>query len=143
MLSYFDSSLLLAILFDESRFDEAFDIWKASEARVSSVLLKIETFISLQRHYKQNEKRLGETWLHKKEKTLYSLLGDVFYKDITVPFADKIMLNRSLAACKSLDAIHVATALSFNENSRREPIRICSFDNNMLKIAKELGFETN
>jgi len=143
MLSYFDSSLLLAILFDESCFDEAFGIWKTSEARVSSVLLKIETFISLQRHYKQNKKRLGESWLHKKEKTLHSLLGDVFYKDITMPFADNIMLNRDLAACKSLDAIHVATALSFKQNSRKESIRICSFDQNMLKVAKEFGFETN
>ncbi|GBU24518.1 hypothetical protein R83H12_01151 [Fibrobacteria bacterium R8-3-H12] len=79
MLSYFDSSLLLAILFDENRFDEAFDIWQTSEARVSSVLLKIETFVSLQRHYKQNENLLGKVWLNKKEKTLHYLLGDVFY----------------------------------------------------------------
>jgi len=39
-----------------------------------------------------------------------------------------------------LDAIHIATALNIRESN---DVTICSFDNNMLKIAKEFGFETN
>ncbi len=48
-----------------------------------------------------------------------------------------------LSKCKSLDAIHIATALSISEKYNRNEICICSFDNSMLVVAKELGFETN
>ena len=142
MNSYFDSSLLLAILFDEKRFDDAWNAWNSSEARFSSILLKIETNISLQRYYKTNVHYFDDIWLNKKEKILNDLLDDVFYKPIEEPFGNSIAKNKKLAGCKSLDAIHIATALYFRETAREQNIILCSFDKNMLKIAKELGFET-
>jgi predicted nucleic acid-binding protein len=48
-----------------------------------------------------------------------------------------------LSKCKSLDAIHLATALNMSEKYGISEICVCSFDKNMLKVAKELGFETN
>jgi predicted nucleic acid-binding protein len=143
VINYFDSSLLLAILFDEKRFDNAWNVWNSSEARVSSILLKIETNISLQRHYKTNAHYLDDIWLNKKEKILNDLLNDIFYKPIEEPFGNLIARNKKLAGCKSLDAIHLATALYFKENAKEQNIILCSFDKNMLKVAKELGFETN
>jgi predicted nucleic acid-binding protein len=143
MNSYFDSSLLLAILFDEKRFDDAWDIWNSSEAKVSSILLKIETNISLLRYYKTNAHHLDSVWLNKKEKILNDLLGDIFYKSIEEPFGNSIAQNKKLAGCRSLDAIHIATALYFRETAREQNIILCSFDKNMLRIAKEFGFGTN
>jgi predicted nucleic acid-binding protein len=72
----------------------------------------------------------------------YSLLDDVFYKAIEEPFGNAIAKKKILAGCKSLDAIHIATALFFRQNCKNEYIRICSFDKNMLAVAKELGFDT-
>ncbi|MCL2283544.1 MAG: PIN domain-containing protein [Fibromonadales bacterium] len=142
MISYFDSSLLLAILFDEKRFEEAWTAWNSSKARVSSILLKIETCISLQRYYKINMHRFDANWLSKKERILDNLLGDVFYKPIEEPFGNAIAKNKSIAGCRSLDAIHIATALFFKQNSRNNNLHICSFDKNMLAVAEKLGFET-
>ncbi|MDR2580162.1 MAG: type II toxin-antitoxin system VapC family toxin [Fibromonadaceae bacterium] len=142
MYSYFDSSLLLAILFDEKRFDDAWLAWNSSKVRVSSILLRIEACISLQRHYKTNRHLFDADWLNKKEKTLNNLLDDVFYKPIEEHFGSAIAQNKALAGCKSLDAIHLATALYFEENSREQNIVLCSFDKNMLAVAKQLGFET-
>jgi len=142
MNSYFDSSLLLAILFDEKRFDDAWNVWNSSEARVSSILLKIETNISLQRYYKTNAHYFDDAWLNKKEKILNDLLNDVFYKPIEEPFGNSIAKNKRLAGCRSLDAIHLATALYFRESAREQNIILCSFDKNMLRVAKEFGFET-
>jgi len=143
MNSYFDSSLVLAILLDEKLFDDAWNIWNSSEARFSSILLKIETNISLQRYYKANARYFDGVWLNKKEKILNDLLEDVFYKPIEEPFGNSIAKNKRLAGCRSLDAIHIATALYFRENAKGQEIILCSFDKNMLKVAREFGFETN
>jgi predicted nucleic acid-binding protein len=143
MINYFDSSLVLAILLEEKQKDEAYFIWKNNPIRISSVLLKIETDISLKRFYKRNENRLNIEGLVKRKIQLNKLMNDVFFNDITESFANSMIQNDSLASCKSLDAIHLATALDISEKYGRSEICICSFDKNMLKIAKELGFETN
>jgi len=143
MINYFDSSLLLAILFEENKQDEALGIWKSNPVRVSSILLDIETNIALNRYYKRFERKLNSAWLNKKKLELKNLLDDVFFNDITANLAQFMKLNNKLAKCKSLDAIHIATALNISNNPYKEPICICSFDQNMLKVAKELGFETN
>jgi len=43
------------------------------------------------------------------------------------------------ANCKSLDAIHIATALDIRDSSDCE-VHICSFDKNMINLAKQFGF---
>jgi len=142
MFGYFDSSLLLAILLDEKRQDEANSIWKSNPIRISSVLLKAETNISLLRFHKQNRHKLGIDWLNEKKILRKKLLSEVFFNDITEQFVDAMEQNDSLAKCKSLDAIHLATALKVRNNPNNGNINICSFDKNMLMVAKELGFST-
>ena len=143
MFGYFDSSLFLAILLDENRQDEAIYIWKSNPIKISSILLKIETNISLLKFYKQNEYKLGINWLNEKKALRKKLLNEVFLNDITESFADTMEQNDILAKCKSLDAIHIATAIDISEKYSKSEICICSFDKNMLRIAKEFGFETN
>jgi len=143
VFGYFDSSLFLAILLDENRQDEAVYIWKNYPVKISSILLKIETNISLLKFYKQNEYKFGINWFNEKKELRKNLLNEVFLSDITEYFADTMEQNDILARCKSLDAIHIATALDISEKYNENEICICSFDKNMLKVAKELGFETN
>jgi len=67
----------------------------------------------------------------------------VFLNDITESFADAMERNNInvLAKCKSLDAIHLATALDVSEKHGKNEICICSFDKNMLRVARELGID--
>ncbi|MCL2282865.1 MAG: hypothetical protein FWC26_06065 [Fibromonadales bacterium] len=75
---------------------------------------------------------------------LDKFLSDVFYRDISEDFEHSVRSNYDiLSKCKSLDAIHIATALDIGKKHSKSKICICSFDKNMLTIAKELGFETN
>jgi len=143
-ISYFDSSLLLSILLNESRSDEALAIWKNNKIRVSSILLKFETNITLRRRSEQQKITFGDNRFKAKLLNLNIFLNDIFYKDITETFENSISGNYDiLSKCKSLDAIHIATALSISEKYSRNEICICSFDKSMLALAKELGFETN
>ena len=56
-LSYFDTSVLLAIVLDEEKKEEAYGYWQ-NTIRVSSLLLKIETIIGLRRIYEHNKHKL-------------------------------------------------------------------------------------
>ncbi|MDR2579365.1 MAG: type II toxin-antitoxin system VapC family toxin [Fibromonadaceae bacterium] len=142
IIAYFDSSLLMSILLEEDRECEAKNIWESYKIKISSILLKIETNISLLRFYNRQENKYDEIWLANKKVKLRELLGDVFLHDITEEFAESMIRNSSLAKCKSLDAIHLATALNAQSNPNNKSICICSFDKNMLSIAKQLGFKT-
>ena len=66
MIGYFDSSVVLAILLNEERQDEAFKYWNDTDTKISSILLKIETIISLRRVYNNNKQKLDKNWLEEK-----------------------------------------------------------------------------
>ncbi|GBU25690.1 hypothetical protein R83H12_02345 [Fibrobacteria bacterium R8-3-H12] len=142
-ISYFDSSFLITILMNEPKTQEALYIWKNSKVRISSILLKFESNIVLRRNYENMRNKIGNNWLKGRLFDLKKYLDDVFCIDINEKFENSICSDYDiLSKCKSLDAIHIATALDISEKYGRSEICICSFDKNMLKIAKELGFET-
>ena len=144
LISYFDSSLLLSILLNEQRAKEAFVIWKNSQIRISSILLKFETNIALRRHYEQLKNRVDNDWLEAKLLELNNFFSELFFADIDDSFENSVSVYyKNLFKCKSLDAIHLATALSARNNPNNKSICVCSFDKNMLAIAKQLGLETN
>jgi len=126
VFGYFDSSLFLAILLDEDLQDEAIYIWKSNPVKISSILLKIETNISLHKYYKQNGYKFGINWFNEKKALRKKLLNEVFLNDITENFADAMEQNNIdiLAKCKSLDAIHLATALDVSEKHGKSEICI-------------------
>ena len=142
ILSYFDSSVLLAILLDEKRQEEAFGYWQNS-IRVSSILLRIETIICLRRTYENNSSKLEKDWLIKKTKILDEYLYEVNYMVINNRIEREIHTKKDLAHCRSLDAIHIATALRFREINNNEKMNFFSFDKIMIDLAKHYKFETN
>jgi predicted nucleic acid-binding protein len=141
-LSYFDSSMVLAILLEEERKKEAYDYWKKSAIRVSSILLRIETVVSLRRIYEYYKKKLDDNWLAEKSKTLDEYLNEVNYRIIGAKIEREIYLKKELSKCRSLDAIHIATALKFRE-MKNVDIVIYTFDKVMHELAAHYRFKTN
>jgi len=142
-ISYFDSSFLIAILMNEPKTQEALSLWRNSKVRVSSILLKFEANIVLRRNYRNMRNKVGNNWLEGRLLDLKKYLEDVFCIDVNEKLENSVSDYDTLSKCKSLDAIHLATALDISKKFRRSEIRICSFDKNMLKTAKEFGFETS
>jgi predicted nucleic acid-binding protein len=142
MLSYFDSSVLLSMLFNEQRYEEASEYWHTSQDRASSILLKIETIISLRRIYEYNKWHLPDTWLTEKTKELNEYLQEMSFRNINRRLEKTIYANTDLARCRTLDAIHIATALEIRKIGD-DAVTLYTFDTNMHELAERFGFETN
>jgi predicted nucleic acid-binding protein len=143
ILSYFDASIVLAILLDENKKREAFGFWQDSTIRISSVLLKIETIVSLRRTYENNKSKLDDNWLTEKAKLLDEYLNEVNYRIVGSKIEREIYLKKDLAKCRSLDAIHIATALKFREMNNGKDVVIYTFDKTMHELAEHYRFKTN
>jgi len=128
---------------NEPKTQEALSIWRNSKVRVSSILLKFEANIVLRRNYRNIRNKIGNNWLEGRLLDLKKYLEDVFCIDVNEKLENSVSDYDTLSKCKSLDAIHLATALDISKKFHRSEIHICSFDKNMLKIAKEFGFETS
>lgn len=141
-ISYFDSSLLLSILFNESHAEDALRIWNGCTIRVSSVLMKFETNISIRRRQRAYPNKFNSDWQTTKLTALDKFLKDVFFTSIDENLETSISRHYDeLSRCKSLDAIHIAAAIKIGEKYERGQIQICSFDNNMRELATQLGFK--
>jgi predicted nucleic acid-binding protein len=143
MIGYFDSSVILAILFNEKKQEEALKYWNDTDTKISSILLKIETIISLRRVYNNNKQKLDNDWLVEKIKDLNEYLKEINYRIIDEELEVYISSNNDLAKCRSLDAIHIATALEYRNNNNNENISLYSFDIDMHELALKYGFLTN
>jgi len=143
MLHYFDSSFLISIVQKEPDSEYAFNIWQKCETRISSSLLKIEANIVLRRNYAQRKNKISRFLFEMQLADLHKLFEDLFFRKVDDVFEKSNVDYNLLCKCRSLDAIHLATALDISEKYGRSEICICSFDKNMLRVAKELGFETN
>jgi predicted nucleic acid-binding protein len=141
-LAYFDSSMVLAILLEETRKKEAYEYWQNASIRVSSILLRIETVVSLRRTYEFYKNKLDDNWLVEKVKILDEYLNEVNYRIIGTKIEREIYLKKELSKCRSLDAIHIATALKFREMNNVD-IVLYTFDKTMHELAEHYRFKTN
>jgi predicted nucleic acid-binding protein len=143
VISYFDSSVLLAILFEEERREEAYSYWAEAANRVSSILLRIESVVSLRRAYERSKSKLPGNWLSEKTRELDEYLNEADYRIISEKLERSIYLNKDLAKCRALDAIHIATALGYREANNGENINFYTFDTAMHDLAEHFRFKTN
>jgi len=141
-LSYFDSSILLAIVLDEQKQEEAYSYWQNS-IRVSSILLRIETVITLRRIHETNRCILAGGWLDAKVSILDDFLASVNYMVINAKIEREIYTRKELAQCRSLDAVHIATALQFRVLTGDESMNLYTFDKAMHTLAEHYQFKTN
>lgn len=143
MLYYFDSSILLAILLDEKRKDIALNLWNEATIKVSSILLKLETITVLRRTFEHNKSRLDSSWITRKINELNEYLMEVNFRIIDEDIEKIIVLRKEIAKCKTLDAIHIATALEFSSLMPTSEFYLYTFDKNMSDLAKSLKFKIN
>jgi predicted nucleic acid-binding protein len=134
--------MVLAILLEEKRKKEAFEYWQNSSMRVSSILLRIETIVTLRKTYEYYQKKLDHAWLTEKTKILDEYLSEVNYRIIGTTIERDIYLKKELSKCRSLDAIHIATALKFREMNNVEVV-LYTFDKTMHELAEHYRFKTN
>jgi predicted nucleic acid-binding protein len=133
---------VLSILLNEQRQDGAYLLWENSEIRISSILLRIETIVTLRRIYERNKSKLDENWLGRKTKELEEYLNEINYLIIDDRIERTIYSRKELSNCKALDAIHISTALQYREISE-ENINLYTFDIQMSNLAKHFKFKTN
>ena len=141
MLYYSDSSILLAILLDENRKNDAIDLWNEASVRVSSILLKLETITVLRRTYEHNKNKLEANWIAKKLNELNEYFQEINFRVIDEDIEKIMILRKEVSKCKTLDAIHIATAIDFNQLIPNSNLCLCTFDKNMADIGKLLKFK--
>jgi prevent-host-death family protein len=142
-LQHFDSSILLAIILDEKRKDEALKLWNGASIRVSSILLKLETITVLRRTFEHNKTKLESNWITKKITALHEYLKEVNFRIIDEDIEKIIALKKEISKCKTLDAIHIATALEFSSLIPTSDFYLYTFDKNMSELAKSCKFKVN
>lgn len=143
MLYYFDSSVLLAILLDEKRKASALSLWNTASVRVSSILIKLETITVIRRTFEHNKQKLESSWLTKKSQELEEYLQEVNFRIVDEDIEKIIFLRKELGRCRTLDAIHVATAMEMSEIVPAEEFFFFTFDKEMNKLARSMKFQTN
>jgi predicted nucleic acid-binding protein len=140
MPAFFDSSVLLSILLNDRNSVTAAEVWSAHEDRTASVLMEVECLSVLRRTAKQVESRLSPKWLGDRMGELETRLADISLKEIDGAVIDVIRHEGRLGGCRSLDSIHLATALLF-QAAAGAPLYVCTLDKQMAETCKRLGLE--
>jgi len=136
---YVDSSFLLAIILRESGKNGYVEEWERAQFRGSSILLEAEGLATLRRAFRGASSKLPSDWLEKKQAELGKLLEEVSLRTVDAAIIQSIRNKQELSGCRTLDALHLATALEFRKSSD-DPITVCTLDREMRKLSKKLEF---
>ncbi|TGM57259.1 PIN domain-containing protein [Leptospira vanthielii] len=139
MVYYIETSIILSIILGDPFNDKAVNIWNSPSEKVSSILTLIEATIVLRRFFKNNKKNLSSQWLSKHEKLLKELLSECSLMKIDENIQSVIELKKEIADCRSLDGIHVATAIYLKDVLRSSNFAFYSFDKRVNEVAGKFG----
>jgi len=139
MVCYYDSSILLAAILEQAPLDLIPSLWEPMKIRISSVLSKIKCMTGLRKAGVLQKLAPDGPWCTERIRLLDSFLDELECKRIDDDIHDIIRKTPSLANCRSLDAIHVATALYFKPHLD-EGIQIVTLDGRMRQTAIDAGF---
>lgn len=132
MATYYDSSALLEVALGGASARAVVACWDEDPVRVASVLLEAESLVVLRRAASRvrGKRRIG---------LLDELLAAIVVRDVDSEVLRVLRRAPSLSSCRSLDALHIATALFFRLHLD-EPLRICVLDRRMRELATAHGF---
>lgn len=134
MVAYLDSSVLLRhILLGDSGIEHVFAVGKV----ISSELLEIECKRVLHRYRLQND--LDDDGFIEASDRLEQVLNAVSIIRLS-PKVKKRSAEAFPVIIKTLDALHLSSALFFQEARQEESLIIFSYDVGMNRCAKSLGF---
>jgi|SRR3990167_7503409 len=140
MPAYFDSSVLLSILKREPDGERASSLWNAHNNRVSSILFEIECLTVLKRPSTPSGSKFPAIWLSQVQKALSEFLKAIILKPVDDAIVGIIRSETYFSQARSLDAIHVATALYFKSHLS-ETFHFITFDDRMARVARSVGLE--
>ena len=136
MITYFDSSVILSLVKKDIHSAIAKKIWDASHDKVSSILLEAECFIVLRRLFSDSN---NKDKVLDFEAELDNILTSMHLRVMDHKITEIVRSEKKLSGCRSLDALHLATALYY-KNHGPEDFFIATFDQKMVATAKKLGF---
>jgi len=134
MVTYFDSNVILSLIKNDVHSAIAKKIWNASTDKVSSILLEAECFIVLRRLFLNNKDKVVNF-----EAELEAALSSMHLRVMDYKITEIVRNEKKLAGCRSLDALHLATALYYKSQGP-DDFFIATFDKGMADLAKKLGF---
>ena len=140
MPAYFDSSFLLAAILGQAGGDAAAAKWDSEDTRVGSLLLEAECLTVIRRVAEGLNAQHASEYVAGKTTTLRKHLQEVSLKYVDDEVISRLYREPRLGGCRTLDALHLATALVFQDHSE-EAITVCTNDANMRKTAEILGFQ--
>lgn len=138
--AYFDSSALLSILLKEARAEAAAALWDRFAVRVSSILLNAECWIGMRRHFARNQIAPVAGWMEERSDFLSEALAAVQIMPVDGRILEIMKATSELADCRTLDALHLATALYFSSKGD-DAIVVVSLDERMRQTARKLKLE--
>lgn len=137
--AYVDSSVPLAILLGQAHAAVAAALWDGHPRRVASIVLEAECRTVLRRAARAVGGESRETWLRDRERSLESWLDGLALLDVDRTVVDRLGAEPALGTCRTLDALHLASALLLRE--RLGPgLVICTFDRALAAAARAAGF---
>jgi predicted nucleic acid-binding protein len=136
-IAYFDSSVLLSILLQEERATAMAELWDSYPERVSSILLGTECWIVMKRQFLSAKRQPSAGWWEERSRALDAALASLQIKPVDSSILEELRKTAALAECRTLDAIHLATALYYRAKSGEDLILV-SLDDRMRKTAAKL-----
>ncbi len=141
MIQYFETSIILSLILEDEFHEKASKIWNQKIDVICSILTSIEATIVLRRFYKSNKSKLTSNWLSKNEKRLNEILSEYSLVKIDDSILSIVELKKEISDCKSLDAIHIATAIFLKDKFNDSNLQFYSFDKRVKEVAKKLGLK--
>jgi predicted nucleic acid-binding protein len=139
MVCYYDSSFLLAGILGQQPPATLATFWDPVTVRLSSTVLKIECFLGLLRAAALQRLPPDGPWLGQRVSLLRNYTEALDCRQVDDEIEAIIRGTPALSGCRTLDAIHIATALYFQPHLE-EPLRIVTLDKRLREVARRLGF---
>ncbi len=127
MRLYIDASFLLAIILDEPDATRYAKVWDSCDDHYSSQLLWSECIVAL--------RRLGV--YEARSELAGAMLGGITALSYNGAIVQRIEREAALSRCRTLDAIHVASALELNDHAG--DFVIASLDERMREVASSVS----
>lgn len=139
MVRYYDSSILLSEILEENPATILATHWDDATIRLSSILLKVECQVGIRRAAHLQGYPADDEWVRVRLDRLKRYTDEVNCKGVDADIETLVRENAALTECRTLDAVHLATALYFQPH-QDEPIIIVTLDGRMREVAQRLGF---
>ena len=135
MICYIDSSAVLRTLFGDK---DSFDSWKQIQEGISSYLLVVECHRVIDRY--RLEQKISDQELSELKKNLTQ-----FLKVLKLFSLDERVLKRAAGSFPTvigtLDAVHLSTALFWQEENLTRKLVILTHDQQLITAASAVGIE--